>query len=204
MIGKSAQWPGEHKITAGDVRGQISKITPPDGFYPMHIIPLRYDTPTARNMLTPIGHTDRQLISAFGAIFYPRDRLNEIIGFLRRAHIQAVAFYDPHFLQNADIHLPKQTLMFIDLGAQFSTVSVWTDRGPVLHVKIPIGGTNLTLDISEKLNLDFDEAERIKRAVASLIPKEMDRFTPADTAYDFSRADVTTLYCRKWLKLVPS
>ncbi len=193
MIGKSAQWPGEHKITAGDVRGQISKITPPDGFYPMHIIPLRYDTPTARNMLTPIGHTDRQLISAFGVIFYPRDRLNEIIGFLRRAHIQAVAFYDPHFLQNADIHLPKQTLMFIDLGAQFSTVSIWTDRGPVLHVKIPIGGTNLTLDISEKLNLDFDEAERIKRAVASLIPKEMDRFTPADTAYDFSRADVNDI-----------
>lgn len=193
MTAKSTTWSGEHKIAAGDVRAQIAQITPPDNYYPMHIIPLRYDTPGARNMLTPVGFTDRQLISAFGAIFYPREKLNEIFTFLRRAHIQPQAFYDPHFLQNADLHRQKQTLMLIDLGAQFTTVSVWVDRGPVMHVKIPLGGTNITTEISEKLRLDFDEAERIKRAVASMIPREMDRFTPADTAYDFSRGDVNDL-----------
>lgn len=193
MTAKNTVWNGEHKITAADLRTQISQIAAPDGFYPMHIVPLRYDTPTARNMFVPTGYTDRQLISAFGAIFYTREKLDEIFSFLRRAHIQADAFYDPQFLQNAAFRTPKETTLFIDLGAEFTSASIWTDRGPVWHAKIRGGGTDISLDISEKLNIDFDEAERIKRAVAGVAPKEMDRFTPADTAYDFSRADINDI-----------
>lgn len=190
MAAKSTVWNGEHKITASDVRSQIASLTPPDGFYPMHIIPLRYDTPGARNILTPVGHTDRQLISAFSAIFYSTTRMDEIHGNLRRAHIQADAFYDPHFLQNATMRQQKKNTLFVDIGAQYTTASVWTDRGPVWHAKFPGAGTAMTTEISEKLHLDFDEADRIKRNAASLIPNEMDRFTPADTAYEFSRGDV--------------
>lgn len=193
MAAKSTVWNGEHKITATDVRNQIAQIAPRDGYFPMHIMPLRYDAPGARNMLSPVGHTDRQLISAFGAIFYPRARLDEIYAFLRHAHIQAESFFDPHFLQNAAFRTPHQTTMFIDFGAQFLSASIWTDRGPVWHAKFADGGTNITTEISEKLNIDFDDADRIKRAVFSLLPKEMDRFTPADTAYDFSRADINDI-----------
>lgn len=193
MIAKNTVWSGEHKITAADIRTQIAQITPPNDFYPMHIIPLRYDAPSSRNMFSPIGYIDRQLISVFGVIFYGRAKLNEIFSFLRRTHIQADAFYDPQFLQNAAFRKAKQNTLFIDLGAEFTSASIWTDRGPVWHTKIPIGGTNITFEISEKLNIDFDDADRIKRTVASLMPKEMDRFTPADTAYDFSRADVNDI-----------
>lgn len=193
MTAKNTLWNAEHKITPADLRAQISQITPPDGFRPLHIVPLRYDTPGARNMLTPVGHTDRQLISAFGAIFYSTAGMNTMLDVLRRAHIRPHTFHDPQFLQNAWLRRPHTTTMFIDLGAQFTSVSIWTDRGPVWHAKIPSGGTDISTKISEKLNLDFDEADRIKRAVAGLIPKEMDRFTPADTAYDFSRADVNDI-----------
>lgn len=190
---KSTNWGSEHKINASDIRSQISKITAPDGFYPMHIIPLRYDTPSARNLFAPIGYTDRQLISAFSAIFYPYEKLDEIFSFLRRAHIQSDAFYDPQFLQNYAFRKQKQTTLFIDFGAQYTSASIWTDRGPVWHKKIPAGGTDITFEISEKLKINFDDAERIKKNVASLMPKEMDRFTPADTEYEFSRADINDI-----------
>ncbi len=193
MAAKSTVWNGEHKISATDVRNQIASLTPPDGFYPMHIIPLRYDAPGARNMLTPIGHTDRQLISAFAGIFYSRARLDEIYSILRRAHIQSDGFYDPQFLQSAALRTKKRTTLMVDLGAEFATASIWTDRGPVWHAKFDGCGTAITTEISEKLNIDFDEADRIKRNVASLIPKEMDRFTPADTAYEFSRGDINDI-----------
>ncbi len=188
-----AIWPDEHKITIKDLQNQIRQITPHDGYFPMHIIPLRYDTPTAHNMLTPIGHTDRQLISAFGIIFHSHERMQEIQGHLRRAHIQPDGFFDPHFLLRASHHTKKQITMFINLGAAFSSASIWTDRGPVWHGQIPTGGTYITMQIAEKLNLEFEDAERIKRNVASLMPRDMDRFTPADTAYDFSRADVNDI-----------
>ena len=89
MCAKSTVWTGEHKITTTDIRNQIYQIKPADGFFPMHIIPLRYDSPQARNMVTPIGHVDRQLISAFGVIYYSRNGVEAVFEKLRGAHIQA-------------------------------------------------------------------------------------------------------------------
>jgi len=193
MAVKSTAWPSEHKITAADVRAQIAQIPAPENHFPMHVVPLRYDTTLSRNLLSPVGHTDRRLISAFGAIFFPRDRIDEIGTYMRRAHIQADAFFDTHFIINATMRAPHETIMIIDLGAAAGTVSMWTDRGPVMYENIGIGGDHITTDIAQKLNIDFDNADMIKRAVASLTPMEMDRFTPADAAYDFSRADINDI-----------
>ncbi|MDE5615626.1 MAG: hypothetical protein K2I81_02220 [Alphaproteobacteria bacterium] len=201
MSAKSTTWGGEHKITAADIRTQIAQITPPDGFYPMHIIPLRYDTPGARNVITPIGHTDRALISAFGAIFFNTARMNEITSAMRRAHIQGAGFFDPHFLLNATLRRAHENTMFIDLGDEYTTASIWTDRGPVMYRKIPVGGAKISHDISDKMRIDYDAAERVKRAVASLTPQEMDRFTPADPAYDFSRADINEIILPRMVEI---
>ena len=187
---KNLVWSGEHKITAADVKNQISQISTPDEYMPLHIIPLRYDTPTVHNLLTPVGHIDTQLVSAFGAIFYPIANINEINTFMRRAHMQTRGFYDPQFVQNAVFRKSHQTTMFIDFGAQFTSASIWTDRGPVWHYKLQIGGTNISQTIAENHSITFTEADRIKRAVFTMLPGPTDRFTPADIAYDFSRADV--------------
>ncbi len=193
MTAKSTVWSNEHKITATDVHNQITQITPPDGYGPLHIIPLRYDTPHARNMLSPVGHIDRQLISAFGAIFYSHQHMHHIYDYMRRSHIQPNAFFDPHFVQNAIYRQPKQTTLFIDFGAEYTSASIWTDRGPIWHTKIALGGTNITNAIAEKLNLPHETADRIKRTVASMTPNELDRFAPADRAYGFSRGDVNDI-----------
>ena len=201
MSAKSTTWSGEHKITTSDIQAQISQITPPDGFYPMHIVPLRYDTPNARNVITPIGHTDRALISAFGAIFFDAERMNEITSAMRRAHIQTAGFFEPQFLLNATLRHAHENTMFIDLGDEYTTASIWTDRGPVMFKKIPIGGKKITGDIADKMRIDFDAAEHVKRAVASLTPQEMDRFTPADPAYDFSRADINEIILPRMVEI---
>lgn len=193
MCAKSTVWTGEHKITTTDIRNQIYQIKPADGFFPMHIIPLRYDSPQARNMVTPIGHVDRQLISAFGVIYYSRNGVEAVFEKLRGAHIQADSLFDTQFVQNAIYRAEKQNTLFIDFGAKFTSASIWTDRGPVWHTKIDKGGTDITNAIADKLNIDFESADRIKKAVASLVPKEMDRFAPADRAYDFSRWDVNDI-----------
>ncbi len=193
MSAKSTLWNGEHKITPNDIRAQISKIVAPENYFPMHIVPLRYDTQSARNISAPVGYTDRQLISAFGALFYPQSRLSEILSFLRRAHIQSAGFFDPQFVQNAAFRTAGQTTMFIDFGAAFTSASIWSDRGPMWYTKIPLGGNAITSEMAEKLNIDFNIANRIFQSVASMLPKEMDRFTPADTEYEFSRDDVNDI-----------
>ncbi len=193
MSPQSTTWNGEHRITINDIKAQIASIPRPDDYYPMHIIPLRYDIPSARNICSPVGAIDRQLISVFGAIFYPESGMSALSAIMRSAHIQANAYFDPHFLQNTAFRTPHQTTLFIDFGAMFSSVSIWTDRGVVAHTRISFGGTDITQSIANELMIDFDEAERIKRNVANLFPMEMARFTPADAAYEFSRADVNDI-----------
>ena len=186
-------WGGEHRITLSDIRNQISKITTPENFFPLHIIPLRYDTPSSRNMLTPINHTDLQLLSAFSSIFYSESGISTTHDLMRNAHIQPIAFFDPQYIQNNIYRQAKQTTMFIDFGAEYTSASIWTDRGPVWHTKIQLGGTNITNAICDTLKIPTESANNIKHNVSSLIPKEMDRFTPADTAYDFSRGDINDI-----------
>ncbi|MBN1324750.1 MAG: ribulose-phosphate 3-epimerase [Alphaproteobacteria bacterium] len=193
MAAKSTIWSGEHKITESDVRYQISQISPKEGFYPIHIIPLRYDSLSMRNLLTPIGHTDIQLVSVFGVICYEKERMTHILSKLRSAHIQAEAFLDQSFLLDDCFRDKKQTALFIDLGAEFTTISVWTGRGPVFFEKIQKGQSYITKSISSELNIRMTDAEKIKIQVASVVVREMDRFTPADTAYDFSRADLNDI-----------
>ncbi len=193
MTPHTTTWAGEHKITPADVRAHISEIERPDGMFPMHIVPLRYSAPTNRDMDGPVGHIDRQLVSVFGSIYYQSDKLNKIVDELRRVHIQPIAFFDPHFAMNATMRPTDKTAIFMDMGAEFTTVSVWTPRGPVFHTKIPLGGTHITNEISTKLNIDFVSAERVKRASACMRPTEMDHFTPADSAFSFSRADVNDI-----------
>ncbi|MDR2413307.1 MAG: ribulose-phosphate 3-epimerase [Rickettsiales bacterium] len=193
MTAKSTDWNSEHKITASDIGNQIAEIAECPEFHPMHIIPLRYDTGAARNLMTPVGNTDRRLASVFGAIFYENDRMNEIYSLLRKSHIQAENFLDPHFLLNMAFRERKQTAAFIDFGAEFTSVSIWTDRGPVFFDKIPSGQESATRAISGELDIDFEDARRIKHHVSNMHASEMDRFTPADSSHDFSRADMNEI-----------
>lgn len=190
---RDTQWNTEHKITGADIRNQISQIVPPDGYYPMHIIPLQYDVSGVRNFTSPVGHVGRNLKSIFGIIFYPRARLDEIQFILRRAHIQSDAFFAPQYLHDAVLRPRGQPMMFVDLGAAHTTASIWIDRGPVWQTCVPMGGNDINAQIAHELNTTVADADRIKRTVASMLPREMDRFTPADTAYDFSRADINDI-----------
>ena len=196
LVIRSCGWATPHKITPTDIRSIISQITPPDDYMPLHIVPLRYDTPTVHNLQTPVGHTDTKLASAFGCIFYPRENIDEINTYMRRAHMFTRGFYDPHFVQNAAFRRQNVSTLFIDLGAEFTTASIWTNRGPMWHYKLKMGGKNITQEIADNHGITFAEAERIKRAVFTMLPGPTDRFTPADIAYDFSRADVNDVVVR--------
>ena len=199
---KETIWNGEHKITPSDVKSQISQIDRPDGFYPMHIIPLRYDTGNTRNLLTPIGQSDTKLVSTISALFFETERMQKILSLLRQSHIQPSAFYASPFLASNVLRQKKKNVMFIDFGAEHTTASIWTDRGPVWYDGHFIGGNDLTNEISTKLDISFAEAERIKRNIANLYSNEMARFSPADSTYAFSCADVNEIVVPFFYNLV--
>ncbi len=196
MSQETNTWDNTHRISKSDIQSQISRLNIPDNYYPMHVIPLRYDLAQEKNFQeAPISMPTTRLSAIYSAVCYPHDRLSEITGFLHRAHIQADAFFDTQFLLNATNRPEKNIdiVLYIDLGAEFTTASIWTWRGPICHKKIKFGMRDIINQIASTLNIDFNEATRISRAVMSLNTTDMDRFTPADSAYEFSRADINDI-----------
>jgi len=199
-------WHDEHKISELDLRHQITKIEPIQDFYPMHIIPVFYGTPTVKNIKnTPIGHIDTQLKSIFSVISYEEDKTRYISDILRRAHIQSSGFLDPTFLQNTIYRKKGEKVLFLDLGHEYTTVSIWTDRGPLYFDKIKFGGHDITNTLSIGLHIGINDADTLKIAVSSAIPNEMDRFTPADSSEkfaSFSVSDINDIFIPKLKELM--
>lgn len=198
IFSDTISWNNEHKISELDLKHQIAKISAPDNFYTMHIIPVFYGTPNIKNISnSPIGHIDTSLKSIFSVISYETDKTKYISDILRRSHIQSSGFLDPAFLQNAVYRKPNEKILFIDLGNEFTSISIWTMRGPLYFHKIKFGGHDITNAISRGLNIGVADADTLKISVASATPNEMDRFTPADASEKFaafSRADINDIF----------
>ena len=205
-VSNTFSWDGEHKISQLDLRHQIAKINPPSGFYAMHIVPVFYGTPNERNIKhTPIGHTSNQLKSIFSVISYEEEKTKYISNIMRRAHIQSSGFFDPSFLQNAIYRHENEHVMFLDLGAEFTTVSIWTNRGPLYFNKIKFGQRDITNALALGLQIGTNDADTLKISVANALPDEMDRFTPAASSEKFSkfsRSDINDIFIPKLKELI--
>lgn len=199
-------WNNEHKISEIDLHHQTAKISLPDDFFAMHIVPVFYSTPKIKNIgNSPIGHIDTQLKSVFSVISYEEERIKKLSDIMRRSHIQCAGFFDSSFLQNSILRKPKEKVLFLDLGNEFTTVSIWTDRGPLYFNKIKYGQNDITKALIQELNVSKYDADTLKISVANALPNEMDRFTPADSSEkfsNFSRADINDVFIPKLSELI--
>ena len=201
-------WHDEHKISELDLRHQVAKIPTLKDFYAMHIVPIFYATPRVKNIAnTPIGHIDTQLKSVFSVISYEQDKTKYISDTLRRVPIQSSGFLDPTFLQNSIFRKESERVLFLDLGHEFTTVSIWTNRGPLYFNKIKIGQQDITNAISIGLNIGVNDADTLKISVSNATPNEMDRFTPVDSSEKFaafSVSDINDIFIPKLRELMNS
>lgn len=189
IISRKSPWDSERKIAPSDILEQISDVFQ-DGISVLHIIPLRYDLGGFHNISNPIGHTDRALNSVFNVITYLNEGLNRVKSALHSAHLESEGFFDSMFLLGSSAREASENSIFIDFGAEFTSVSIWTARGPMMINKIPMGGNDITKAIAKSFNLPIVEAERLKISSMNLTQSDMDRFTPADAKYDITRFDL--------------
>ena len=197
-VSNTISWNSEHKISELDLKHQIAKINTPDDFYAMHIIPIFYGTPNIKSIKnSPVGHISTQLKSIYSVISYEEDKTKYISDIMRRTHIQSAGFFDSSFIQNEIYRHENERVLFIDLGAEYTTVSIWTNRGPLYFEKLKIGRRDITNAFATKLDIGTMDADELKILVSNALPNEMDRFTPASSSEKFSRfsrADINEIF----------
>ena len=67
--------------------------------------------------------------------------------------------------------------MLVDLGAETTTVSIYKDGSLVYLTTLPMGGRNITRDITTGLNILEDTAERVKKNINNPLDKNVDHIS---------------------------
>jgi ribulose-phosphate 3-epimerase len=190
IFSRLTSWGGEHKIVPQDILEQALRSDDEDSFSALHVIPLRYDLGEFHNMSNAVGHTDRSLHSVFHSIAYSEQGMSRAKSALHAAHLESQGFFDPMFLMGRAARAGKETALFIDFGAEFTSVSLMSARGPMLLEKIKAGGADVTRAIAAAFHVTRGEAERLKISGMTLTPSDIDRFTPADSKHDITKFDL--------------
>ncbi|OGF48653.1 MAG: hypothetical protein A2231_01475 [Candidatus Firestonebacteria bacterium RIFOXYA2_FULL_40_8] len=100
--------------------------------------------------------------------------VNQYIQLLQGAGLNiALIDIDGMALHNAlEVNYEKkegETVAIINIGAKYSNLNIVEDGVTRFSRDIPIGGINLTNDISKEFNLGFAEAEKLKREQGGII-----------------------------------
>ena len=67
--------------------------------------------------------------------------------------------------------------MLVDIGAETTTVSFYKDGSLVYLSTLPLGGRNITRDITTGLNILEDTAERVKKNISNPLDKKVEQIT---------------------------
>ncbi len=67
--------------------------------------------------------------------------------------------------------------MLVDMGAETTTVSIYKSGSLVYLTTLPLGGRNITRDITIGLNVLEDTAERVKKNISNPLDKNVDKIT---------------------------
>lgn len=65
--------------------------------------------------------------------------------------------------------------MLVDIGAETTTVSIYKDGSLVYLTTLPMGGRNITRDITTGLNILEDTAERVKKNISNPLEKNVEK-----------------------------
>lgn len=77
------------------------------------------------------------------------------------------------------LEAPEKSLgcMLVDIGAETTTVSIYKDGSLVYLTTLPLGGRNITRDITIGLNILEDTAERVKKNISNPLEKNVDHIS---------------------------
>lgn len=116
-------------------------------------------------------------------IYYRKDFISRLKECLSRANFPETEFHlGPLVLGDCIIKddAKRTGCVLVDLGAQTTTVAVYTSRLLRHVVTIPLGSDNITHDIASIYHIEEAEAERLKREYGSAISEKSTDATPVE------------------------
>jgi cell division protein FtsA len=157
------------KITHDDINHLskiVSDISGQQNYEIIKIIPVHRVIDERRKEKDPLGLTGTKLELVADVFMIPKTFYNNLIEMFDKANLRVVDII-PTILGLSevalDFDLKDLWSTLIDIGANQTTMAVFEEGIPISYYVLPVGGEDVTRDISLWLQVDIKEAEEIKK-----------------------------------------
>ena len=150
----------------------ISEISHKNNYETIKIVPVHRIVDETRKEKDPIGMKGKKLELVADVFMLPKNLYNGLIDSFERIGVK-ISDIIPNIIAASEIALDYDQkdlwTILIDIGKNQTTYVIYEDGYAIGHGVIPIGGEDVTKDISIGMQIDIKEAENIKKIHGSAV-----------------------------------
>ncbi len=130
------------------------------------IIPTRYIVNDREYFEEPIGAFAKFFVIDADIIIADKQAVEEITRVMELAELKIDGYVLETFASSNVVLMPEEKdlgVLLLDIGAAHTEISVFKNGSLEYNNTLPVGGDHITSDIAISLNIDLDEADKLKR-----------------------------------------
>ena len=130
------------------------------------IIPTRYIVNDREYFEEPIGAFAKFFVIDADIIIADKQAVEEITRVMELAELKIDGYVLETFASSNVVLVPEEKdlgVLLLDIGAAHTEISVFKNGSLEYNNTLPVGGDHITSDIAISLNIDLDEADKLKR-----------------------------------------
>ena len=145
---------------------QVKDVEVPEGKTIIDIVTDKFVMEDGKIVTDPIGNLSSTFSLNAQVVLADKEYIKQLVNVFRKAGLEVDGFV-PVCLAQRNVMLDNNemndNILLLDIGAGNTDLAVFEGNGFIYTNTLPLGGDSITSDISLVLNIDEEEAERLKR-----------------------------------------
>lgn len=145
---------------------QVKDVEIPEGKTIIDIVTDQFVLEDGKIVTDPIGNLSSNFTLNAQVILADKEYVKQIVSIFRKAGIEVDGFTPTSLAERnvmLDVNEMNDNVMLLDIGAGNTDIGVFEGNGFVYTNTIPLGGDNITSDIALVLNIEEEEADKLKK-----------------------------------------
>lgn len=163
------------KITNDDIQHLsriVSEISGHANYETLKIMPVYWLIDDTKREKDPLGLQAKKLELVADVFMIPRNFYNNLIDIFDKLNLNVVDIV-PNILGAGEVALDFDMkdlgVALVDIGANHTSFVVYEEGNPLAYGTLPVGGEDVTRDISLGMQVDIKEAEEMKKTSGTLM-----------------------------------
>ena len=145
---------------------QVKDVEIPEGKTIIDIVTDQFVLEDGKIVTDPIGNLSSNYTLNAQVILADKEYVKQIVSIFRKAGIEVDGFTPTSLAERnvmLDVNEMNDNVMLLDIGAGNTDIGVFEGNGFVYTNTIPLGGDSITSDIALVLNIEEEEADKLKK-----------------------------------------